>query len=115
MIKRKECLKVDALSWISPDPFLELLHVDPAPEKVILIVQSTRLSSHCPFCACLSIRSHSRYSPKIQDEFFNHLPVELLVLSRKWFCCDRQVEFSSFRKLSQVLTTVWGKTPSFNV
>lgn len=95
---------MNALSWIPPDPFLELLHVDPAPEKVILIVQSTRLSSHCPSCACLSIRSHSRYSRKIQDEPFNHLPVELLVLSRKWFCdnaaCSTKVFTERFDGIS---------------
>lgn len=77
---------MERLSWIPPDPFLELLHVDSTPEKTILVVQSTRSSSHCPSCSHLSTRSHSRYARKIQDESFNQLPVELLILSRKWFC-----------------------------
>lgn len=77
---------MNLLSWTPPDTFMELLHVEAASEITRLIVESTRSSSCCPTCSRSSNRSHSRYTRKVQDEPYNGRPVELLILSRKWFC-----------------------------
>lgn len=92
------------LTWTPPDSSLELLHAESTSDKIRLIVQSTRSSSCCPTCSQSSTRPHSRYTRKLQDEPFNGRPVELLVLTRKWFCiyaeCPVKVFTERFEGLS---------------
>lgn len=75
--------------WLSPDPHLELIHVfsSSEPGSLLLTVQSKRPSASCPKCKKITSRIHSRYA-RITDHTgtpCQRQPVELQLLSRKWF------------------------------
>lgn len=74
--------------WLSPDPHLELIHVSSSSksDSILLTVQSTRSSASCPKCNKNTSKIHSRYARIIQDLPVSGQPVELHLLSRKWFC-----------------------------
>ncbi|KRF67237.1 transposase [Bacillus sp. Soil768D1] len=73
------------LSWLSPDPHLELVDVSPSSDSLIFTVQSTRSSASCPECQKNTSRIHSRYARSVQNLPVSGQPVKLLILSKKWF------------------------------
>ncbi|OXS64675.1 transposase family protein [Priestia filamentosa] len=77
---------MNSLSWSSPDPYLDLVHISSIDNALLLTVKSTRASAPCPNCSTYSSRPHSRYTRKVQDLPISGQPVQLLVLTRKWFC-----------------------------
>lgn len=78
-----------SFAWSPPDSVLELIHVSPVGETLQLLIKSKRTSSTCPTCDHSSCRVHSRYTRKVQDLPISGHPVDLLILTRKWFC-DQQ-------------------------
>lgn len=74
------------LTWITPNPHLELLNVTSLNDALILHVKSTCSCASCPNCSMLSSRPHSCYMRKLQDLPISGIPVELVLLTRKWFC-----------------------------
>lgn len=74
------------LTWVAPNAFMEVLHIQTENQHIQLTVQSTHTFTHCPTCAAVSSRIHSRYTRIVQDVPFNEKSVSLLVLTRKWFC-----------------------------
>jgi len=75
-----------SISWSSPDPDLELLHVTSSNDSLLLTVKSTRTSSSCPACLKPSSRIHSQYTRKVQDLPISDKSVELLIITKRWFC-----------------------------
>lgn len=75
-----------SIPWSSPDPNLELLQVSPIYDSFILTLKSTRTSNPCPSCSKQSSRIHSQYTRRVQDLPISGKPVELLILTRRWFC-----------------------------
>lgn len=75
-----------SISWSPLDPNLELLHVSASNDSLLLTVKSIRTSSSCPVCAKLSSRIHSQYTRKVQDLPIGDKSVELLILTKRWFC-----------------------------
>ncbi|MCP3765077.1 transposase family protein [Domibacillus sp. A3M-37] len=72
--------------WSSPDPHLELLNVDDSRDVITLTVKSSHESASCPSCCQPSTRPHSRYIRKVQDLPISNRPVDLVVMTKKWFC-----------------------------
>jgi transposase len=79
---------MNQLLWSPPDPSLELVHVNDSPDVMVmtLIVKSNHESAPCPSCCHPSTRPHSRYTRKVQDLPISNRPVDLVVITRKWFC-----------------------------
>ncbi|MGP7818747.1 transposase family protein [Niallia sp. 01092] len=75
-----------SISWPSPDPDLELLHVSSTNDSLLLTVKSTRTSAYCPACSKPSSRIHSQYTRKVQDLPISGKSVELLIMTKRWFC-----------------------------
>lgn len=75
-----------SISWSPPDPNLELLYVSASDDSLLLTVKSIRTSSSCPVCSKLSSRIHSQYTRKAQDLPIGDKSVELLILTKRWFC-----------------------------
>ena len=75
-----------SISWPSPDPNLDLLHVSSTNDSVLLTVKSTRISADCPECSKPSSHIHSQYTRKVQDLPISGHSVELLVMTKRWFC-----------------------------
>ncbi|MED0668086.1 transposase family protein [Bacillus badius] len=59
----------------------------------------------CPNCVTHSSHPHSRYTRKVQDLPISGQPVQLLTLTRKWFCenvtCPVKVFTERYEGLSQ--------------
>jgi hypothetical protein len=95
IIKTKGVLKMSIISWPSPDPFLEVLHVYEEKTSFQITMKSTHQSCPCPRCGVMSSRPHSRYTRIIQDLPIGEKSVSLLLISRKWFCdqatCDMNI------------------------
>jgi transposase len=79
---------MSSIPWSSPDPYLELMNITSSNESLILTVKSTRTSSPCPVCSKQSFRSHSQYTRKVQDLPISGQSVEMLLLTRRLFCCQ---------------------------
>lgn len=77
---------MNSISWPSPDPDLELLQVTSTDDSFLLVVKSSCISAVCPVCLKRSFRKHSQYSRKVQDLPICDKKVELLILTRRWFC-----------------------------
>lgn len=75
-----------SISWPSPDPDLELVHVNSSNNSFILTLKSTRTSSPCPVCSKKNFRIHSRYTRKVQDLPIGDRSVDLLIMTKRWFC-----------------------------
>ncbi len=75
-----------SISWPSPDPDLELLHVSSINDSFVLTVKSTRTFAYCPSCSKPCSRIHSQYTRKVQDLPISGKSVELLILTKRWFC-----------------------------
>lgn len=78
------------LTWVVPNAFMEVLHIQREDQHIQLTVQSTHTFTHCPTCATVSSRIHSRYTRLVQDVPFNEKSILLLVLTRKWFYDNRR-------------------------
>lgn len=92
------------LSWSPPDPFMELVYVSTVDDTLHLIVKSIRSFSSCSVCSTTSFRPHSQYTRKVQDLPISEHPVQLLILTRKWFCdnpdCHVKIFTERFEGLS---------------
>ena len=75
-----------SISWSLPDPNFELLHAPASNDSLLLIALSIQASSSCPVCSKLSSRIHSQYIRKVQDLPISDKSVELLILTKRWFC-----------------------------
>lgn len=75
-----------SIPWSPPDPDLELLQVTSTDDSILLVVKSPHTSASCPVCLKPSSHKHSQYSRKVQDIPISNKTVELLVLTRRWFC-----------------------------
>lgn len=93
-----------SIPWSSPDSDLELMYIYPTNEYLLITLKSNRTSSTCPACSKKSSRKHSRYTRKVQDLPIGEKSVELLILSRRWFCdnldCDVKIFTERFDWLS---------------
>jgi transposase len=93
-----------SIPWSSPDPDLELMHIYPTNESLLITLKSNRSSSTCPSCSKKSSRIHSHYTRKVQDLPIGEKSVELLILSRRWFCdnpdCNVKIFTERFEWLS---------------
>jgi hypothetical protein len=85
-----------SIPWSPPDPDLELVHIFPARESLLITLKSNRTSSTCPTCSKKSSRIHSHYIRKVQDLPIGDESVELLILSRRWFCDNPNCNFKIF-------------------
>ncbi|WP_307405844.1 transposase family protein [Neobacillus ginsengisoli] len=65
---------------------MELLHISSTNESLLLAVKSTRTSATCPSCSKKSLRIHSQYTRRVHDLSISGKSVELLILTRRWFC-----------------------------
>ncbi|EOW9530207.1 transposase family protein [Bacillus cytotoxicus] len=88
-----------SLSWLSPDPFLELIDVSTKDQHLRFTVKSNRISANCPSCHSISSRRHSRYTRRIQDLPITDQPVILLLVSHKWFCDHPCCSIEVLRKI----------------
>lgn len=92
------------ISWSSPSPDLELIHVSSLDNSLVLTIKSNRICVACPCCRIVSSRPHKRYSRKVQDLPISDHPVQLLLLSHKWFCdnedCQKRIFTERFDWLS---------------
>ncbi|MEH6907540.1 transposase family protein [Neobacillus drentensis] len=77
---------MSSIFWSSPDPYLELMNITLSNESLILTVKSTQASSPCPACSKQCFRIHSQYTRKVQDLPISGQPVELLLLTKRFFC-----------------------------
>lgn len=75
-----------SISWSSPNCHLELLHVTSYENTLLLTVKSTQTSAPCPSCFRICSRIHSQYTRKVRDLPISDKPVELLILTKRWFC-----------------------------
>lgn len=75
-----------SISWSAPSPDIELVHVTYSDDSILLTVKSTRTTSSCPTCLKPTSRIHSQYTRKIQDLPIGNKSVELLMLTKRWFC-----------------------------
>lgn len=95
---------MSSVPWSSPDPDLELMYIYPTNESLLITLKSNRTFSSCPTCSKKSSRSHSQYTRKVQDLPIGEKSVELLILSRRWFCdnsdCDVKIFTERFDWLS---------------
>lgn len=76
---------MSSISWSSPSPDIELIHVNYSDDSILLIVKSTRTSSSCPTCLKSTTRIHSQYTRKVQDLPIGEKTVNLLMLTKRWF------------------------------
>lgn len=95
---------MSTFNWLTPDPFIEVLHIQEEPFSFQITIQSTHQSCRCPHCGVPSTRPHSRYTRLIQDVPIGEKSVTLLLLTRKWFCdqsaCDRKIFSERYEWLS---------------
>ncbi|MGN8845636.1 transposase family protein [Niallia sp. HCP3S3_B10] len=84
---------------------MELIHVSSLDNSLILTIKSKRICASCPCCRIVSSRPHSRYSRKVQDLPINDHPVQLLLLSHKWFCDNKDCQRSIFTERFDWLST----------
>ncbi|MEC1723076.1 transposase family protein [Schinkia azotoformans] len=75
-----------SIPWPSPDSNLELLQVTFTNDSFLIVVKSSHTSAFCPVCLKPSSRKHSQYSRKVQDLPICNKAVELIILTRRWFC-----------------------------
>lgn len=75
-----------SIPWSSPDPNLELLHISSTNESLLLTLKSTSNSSPCPSCSKQSSRIHSQYTRMVQDLPISDKSVDLLLLTKRFFC-----------------------------
>ncbi|MCQ6277379.1 transposase family protein [Bacillus sp. V3B] len=94
-----------SIFWPSPDPDLELLHVTSFNDSLLLTVKSTRTSSYCPACFKPSSRIHSQYTRKVQDLPIGGKTVELLILTKRWFCDQPDCQVKIFTERYDWLTS----------
>lgn len=85
-----------SISWSSPSPDIELLHVTYSNNLLLLTVKSTRTSASCPLCQNLASRKHSHYTRKVQDLPICDKSVELLLLTKRWFCDNPNCQVKIF-------------------
>lgn len=92
------------INWPSPDPFLEVLHIQEEQTSYKITIRSTHQSCPCPRCGVQSSRPHSRYTRLIQDLPIAEKSVSLLLMTRKWFCdqavCDMNIFVERYDWLS---------------
>lgn len=50
------------LTWVAPNAFMEMLHIQTENQHIQLTVQSTHTFTHCPTCDTVSSRIHSCYT-----------------------------------------------------
>lgn len=94
-----------SISWSSPDPDLELIHVTSFNETILLTVRSIRTSSTCSICLKSTTRVHSRYTRKVQDLPISNKSVELLILTKRWFCDNPECKVKIFTERYDWLST----------
>ncbi|WP_214711747.1 transposase family protein [Exiguobacterium sp. s55] len=70
------------------DPNLRILQHKLEDHKNIFVLEQSSSSSVCPCCHRRSYRAHSRYTRCVKDLPIINQPVELLILTRKWFCVN---------------------------
>jgi len=75
-----------SIPWSPPGPNLELLHISSTSESLLLTIKSTSPSSPCPSCSKQSSHIHSQYTRIAQDLPISGKSVELLLLTKKFFC-----------------------------
>lgn len=85
-----------SISWPSPDPDLELLHVTSTESSLFLAVKCSSACASCPGCFTLSHRKHSQYSRKVQALPISNKSVTLLLITRKWFCEEPECTIKIF-------------------
>lgn len=70
-------------------PFIEkdqLLYFKQTDDVIFLIIELRSSSSKCPKCQATSHRRHSRYTRLVKDLANADTPVEIQVITSKWFC-----------------------------
>jgi len=87
---------MSSFPWSSPDPDLEILSVYPSNDSLLITLKCNQTSSACPVCLTNSSRIHSHYSRKVQDLPIGEKSVELIILSRRWFCDNPQCKVKIF-------------------
>jgi transposase len=69
---------------------------------LIIKTSSCQTASFCPSCGCVAERRHSRYTRKLGDLPSSGYSVQVLMLSRKYFCdnpdCTQKVFTERFEK-----------------
>lgn len=82
-----------------------MLHHTRNDGKNVFVLERRSSSSVCPCCQERSHRAHSRYTRCVQDLPIFDQPVELIILTRKWFCgnpaCQQKVFAERYRWLSE--------------
>jgi transposase len=87
---------MSSVPWSPPNPNLELMHIYSINESLLITLKSKRTSSSCPSCSKKSSRIHSHYTRKVQDLPIGEKSVELLILSRRWFCDNPECNVKIF-------------------
>lgn len=85
-----------SIFWSPPGPDLELVHVTSSNDSILLTVKSTRTSSSCPTCMKPTARIHSQYTRKVQDLPIGDKSVEMLILTKRWFCDNPDCKVTIF-------------------
>lgn len=85
-----------SIPWSSPDPNLELLHFSPTNDSLLLTLKSTQTTAPCPACLKQSTRIHSHYTRKVQDLPIGDKSVELLIVTRRFFCDQLECKVKIF-------------------
>lgn len=92
------------IPWTPPDSSLELISVTSDQNILFFTMKSVCTSACCPTCSKISSRPHSRYTRKVQDLPICERPVQLLILTRKWFCenpnCSMKIFAERFEGIS---------------
>jgi transposase len=72
---------------LSPSPSeLRLEGLRITPNRIIITAAARRRSARCPTCGEASQRVHSRYVRRLADLPWHGIPVEVELVSRKFFC-----------------------------
>lgn len=99
-----------SLSWSPPGVDLELIHVTSSNDSILLTVKSTRTISSCPTCMNRTSRIHSQYTRKVQDLPIVDKSVELLVLTKRWFCDNPDCKVKIFTERYDWLSSCGRRT-----
>lgn len=94
----------------SLDPALSYLTHEIHEHNIIIIVESSRNETACPYCGKASLRVHSVYQREFQDLPLQDKQVTILLNNKKYFCDNQDCSHRTFAERFDFITPKSRKT-----